>query len=257
MADRGKGASKAQRRHAPRLGPTVDCGGATGCFLLLGRDVVCPQSIGISFAGAKTQASKTKHRSVGELEEGSPPFIKKVQQRHPDKKVQVWFQDETRYGQQGILKRVWAKKGTRPIAIRSMGFGYAWLLGAANPLSGAQVGLLFSHLNTDVFNEFLQTMSQQLDPDVQAVLVLDQAGWHRAKALRCPDNITLFPLPPYCPELNPIERLWDYLKRNFFSLQLYESVEHIFEHGVRVWQSITPALIQSICHTSWLDMVAL
>lgn len=171
--------------------------------------------------------------------------------------MQVFFQDETRYGQQGILRRVWAKVGTRPMAIRSMGFGYAWLLGAANPLSGDHVGLLFSHLTTDVFNQFLQTLSQHVEKDVHVVLVLDQTGWHRAKALVCPQNITLFPLPPYCPELNSIERLWDYLKRNFFSLQLYKSIEDIFDHGVAVWQTLTPALIQSICHTPWLDRVAL
>ncbi len=82
------------------------------------------------------------------------------------------------------------------------------MLGAVCPGSGHSCGWLAPHLDTAVVNLFLQQLSQPLEPAVSAVLVWDQAGFHLSRARMVPSNIRLLPLPPYSPELNPVENLW-------------------------------------------------
>jgi len=86
---------------------------------------------------------------------------------------------------------------------------YDWLyvIGAACPATGATVGMIAPHINVEIINIFLQRMSEQIAADVHVVMIWDQAGFHRAAALQVPSNITILPLPPYSPELNPIENL--------------------------------------------------
>lgn len=186
------------------------------------------------------------------MEKGGPPFVKKVQDAHPEQAVQVFFQDETRYGQKGGICEVWAKRGTTPVRVRSTGFTATYLFGAVNPLSGQRVGLVLPTCNTEGMNLFLKTLREEVDSTVHIVLVLDQAGWHRSKTLLLPAGITLLTLPPYSPELNPIERLWKYLKKTYLYHRLDKTLEAIMEAGARAWQCLTDALIRSLCATSWL-----
>lgn len=147
---------------------------------------------------------------------------------------------------------MWAKKGNTPVRVKSVGFTATYLFGAVNPVSGQRVGLIFPCCNTEAMNLFLQTLREEVDDNVHIVLVLDQAGWHGAKALCIPNGITLFPLPPYSPQLNPIERLWKYLKETYLNHRLDKTLEEIIEAGCKAWQCLTSTLIQSLCSTSWL-----
>ena len=90
-------------------------------------------------------------------------------------------------------------------------------------------GLISPRLDTGIVNLFLAQFSATLAPDVQAVLVWDGAGYHRANDLRCPSNITLMNLPPYSPELNPVENLWHYLQGHHWSNRKYATVDDLFE----------------------------
>ena len=72
-------------------------------------------------------------------------------------------------------------------------------------------------------------------PGAHAVIVLDGAGWHGSKALCTPDNITLLPLPPYAPELNPIENVWAYLRANKLAISIFDSYDHIVEKCCDAW----------------------
>ncbi len=76
---------------------------------------------------------------------------------------------------------------------------------------------------------FLARFSDTLPAGVHAVLLLDQAGWHGQAALQVPANITLLPLPPYSPELNPVERVWLYLRERFLSFRLYQGEQAIVD----------------------------
>lgn len=101
-------------------------------------------------------------------------------------------------------------------------------------------------------NHHLRFISEEAESDVHVVLVLDQAGWHIAKDLQVPSNITLLHLPPYSPELNPIERLWAYMKRHYLSNRVYENYDEIFNVAKWAWNKIEPDRFSSICNIGWI-----
>jgi transposase len=85
---------------------------------------------------------------------------------------------------------------------------------------------------------FLAQFSDTLPSGVHAVLLLDQAGWHGKAALQVPENITLLPLPPYSPELNPVERVWLYLRERYLSFRLHQGEEAIVDALCTAWNAL-------------------
>lgn len=181
-----------------------------------------------------------------------PPFVQKVAETHPQQSVEVWLQDETRVGQQGTLTRRWAPKGSRPPAVKQTEYEWAYLFGAVNPVTGDSSALLAPTVNTEYMNHHLRFISERVEPDVHVVLVLDQAGWHRSKGLRVPENVTLLHLPPYSPELNAVERLWAFLKSHYLSNRAYDNYDHLFQACGKAWNQLTPERLRSICRTQWI-----
>ena len=167
--------------------------------------------------------------------------------------MQIFFQDETRFGQQGSLTRVWAPKGSRPRAVRQTQYQYVYVIGAACPDTGQAEAIVAPYLDTTMLNRFLEQFSQALPPQVQAVLVWDGAGYHRAKQLQVPPNITLLQLPPYAPELNPIENLWHYLKSHHWSNRAYDDYEALLHAACEAWCKVclNPKNIRSLCATPY------
>lgn len=180
-----------------------------------------------------------------------PLFVQHVQTQHPGKDLQIWFQDEVRIGQQGTLTNVWAEKGSRPTAVKQTEYEWVYIFGAVNPATGQSSALLTPTVNTDYMNHHLKFISNEAGEDVHVVLVLDQAGWHIAKDLQVPSNITLLHLPPYSPELNPIERLWAYLKSHYLSNRAYANYQEIFDAAMIAWNRITNKQFRSICNAKW------
>ena len=125
----------------------------------------------------------------------------------------MFFQDEDRIGQKGMLSRVWTRKGTRPRIPRDHRYGYVYLVSAACPETGHAVGHVCDKANTDETNRHLRDVSNTLGEDKHALMLLDGAGWHR--------------LPPYSPELNPAETLFSVLKHRRFANRVFESAEHV------------------------------
>ena len=105
------------------------------------------------------------------------------------------MQDEARIGQQGTLTRVWARTGSRPSAVRQTEYEWVYLWAAVEPATGASAAMITPTVDTALMRQFLAGLSGTLGPDEHAVLVLDQAGWHVAKALAVPANLTLLFLP--------------------------------------------------------------
>ena len=180
-----------------------------------------------------------------------PPFVQNVEASHPNKDVQVWFQDEARFGQQGALTNVWALRGSRPQVIKQTEYDWIYLFGAVHPDSGDSVALSAPTVNTLVMNHHLRMIGELLAPDVHVVLVLDQAGWHRSKGLKVPPNITLLPLPPYSLELNPIERLWSWLKSHQLGNRVFTDYDDLRESGTQAWNTLTPNRLKTSCKTKW------
>jgi DDE superfamily endonuclease len=168
--------------------------------------------------------------------------------------VEVWFEDEARFGQKGTLTTVWARRGSRPTAVRQTEYDYLWVIAAACPASGAATGIIMPHLDTDVINLFLSEFSQQLAPDVHAVLIWDQAGFHTSDSLSVPSNVSLISLPPYSPELNPIENLWHYLRSHYWSNRVYEDWEILKQAAVQGMVTVgnDPERIKSVCAAPYL-----
>jgi transposase len=108
--------------------------------------------------------------------------------------------------------------------------------------------------NTGTMQEFLDRFSETLPKDEIAVMYADQAGWHGAKELRIPDNVIVMPLPAYSPELNPVERIWLYLKERYLSHRLHDDYEAIVDAACTAWNKLTAEAgrITSLCSYPWL-----
>ncbi|MBS0196408.1 MAG: transposase [Planctomycetes bacterium] len=97
------------------------------------------------------------------------------------------------------------------------------------PGSGHSVALQAPAVNIGTMSVFLKMVAEELGQDDHAVLMMDQAGWHKSKRLNVPDNITILYLPPYSPELNPVERLWGYLRSHYLSNLAFDDYQHLLK----------------------------
>jgi transposase len=183
----------------------------------------------------------------------APAFVTGVRDRHPGKRVEVWVQDEARIGQQGTTTAVWAETGSRPQAVRQCEYEWAYLFAAVNPLTGASSALIAPTVNTHYMTEHLRFIGREAGPDAHVVLVLDNAGWHVAKALAIPDNVTLLRLPPYSPELNGAERIWGYLRMRYLSNRIYTDYDAIFDAIRAAWNQLEPDRLKSLTRTAWIE----
>lgn len=170
-----------------------------------------------------------------------------------DKPLEIWFQDEARIGQQGTLTRVWAKRGTRPRAPRDQRYEWAYLFGAACPARRATAALVVPTANAEVTSLHLAEIARQVAPGAHAALVLDGAGYHVAKDLVVPANLTFVPLPPYAPELNPMENVWEYLRANKLAITVFDDYDDIVDKACNAWNFFAhdPDRIASITTRSW------
>ena len=168
-------------------------------------------------------------------------------------RVEVWFQDEARIGQKNSLTRVWGQTGSRPVAPKDLGFASAYLFGAVCPSEGKAAALIMPICNTAAMNHHLSEISSQVAPDAHAVVILDGAGWHRSQGLGVPGNITLLELPPYSPELNPVERVWHYLRSHWLANSVFPSLGDIMDACETAWNRFAAddALIRSLCAIAW------
>jgi len=170
------------------------------------------------------------------------------------KPVEIWWQDEARVGQKGSLSYVWAPVGSRPAMVRDNRHSSAYLFGAICPARGVGAAVITPVANTAAMNAHLTEISTQVAPGAQAVLLLDRAGWHqRGKRLRVPENITLLDLPPYAPELNPMENAWAFLRANKLSTLVWDCYDAIFNACVGAWRFLVadPERIRPIGTRDW------
>ena len=140
--------------------------------------------------------------------------------------VRVFSQDETRYGLLPVSRRRITFPGIKPVAEIDCRYESVYLYGAVEPLTGEGFFLEFSHLTSECFQYFIDQLCQTF-PETLNVLVLDNGRFHHAKPLVLPENVVLLFLPPYSPELNPIERLWT----RYQSEVIYSDPSHFARHA--------------------------
>ncbi len=147
----------------------------------------------------------------------------------------MWFQDEARVGQKNKITRRWARRGTRPRAPHDQRTKWAYIFGAICPAEGKGAGLVMPYCDTAAMQAHLGEISAAVAPGAHAVLILDQAGWHLSRRMVAPDNITLLPLPPRSPELNPVESVWQFLRDNWLSNRVFRGYEDIVALCCEAW----------------------
>lgn len=171
----------------------------------------------------------------------------------PRTPIEIWFQDEARIGQKNKITRRWAKRGTRPSAPRDQRTKSVYIFGAICPARVFGAGLVLPHCNTHAMQWHLDEISSQVTPGAHAVLLLDQAGWHTTDKLNIPPNITLLPLPPRSPELNPVENVWQFMRENWLSNRIFQSHKQIVDICCEAWNKLIdqPWRIMSIGLRDW------
>ncbi len=140
--------------------------------------------------------------------------------------VSLMFQDEARFGCINATRRCWAPHGMRPQTGRGFVREYTYVFAAVAPQDGTLDSLILPCVDAQGMSIFLAEVSRR-HPDELVLMVLDGAGWHRANDLEVPDNIRFIPLPPYSPELNPVEHLWDEIREKWFANCVFDSLNAV------------------------------
>lgn len=205
--------------------------------------------LGYSYLSPRPRHRRSNPAAQEQFKRELPARLQALREQHADKRLRVYFQDESRFGQQGTTTNVWARRGSRPTAVRQTEYQYLWVLGVVCPETGHSDGLLSPQLNTKIVNLFLEQFSRTLAADEHAALIWDGAGFHVSGELKVPANVTIIQLPAYSPELNPIENLWHYLKSHFWSNRAYADYNELETAAVQAWQiaALDPNLMKTVC----------
>jgi len=188
------------------------------------------------------------------------PFLKNLPGRIKhikaivNRPVRLFFQDEGRFGRISQLRRCWGAKGQRAVVAAQHIRQYTYTFAAIEPATGQSVSLVLPWVNGDTMSLFLAEMSQRY-PSEHLVVVLDGAGWHKSKELVVPEHMTLVFLPPYSPELNPVEQLWKLLRGKYFANRLFESMDILedkLQEALR-WVESAWETVKSFSLYSWIQ----
>jgi len=158
-----------------------------------------------------------------------------------------------RLGQKNPRVRQWSRTGTRPRPAADQRTQSAFVFGAVAPQRGVGAALVMPNADHEAMNRHLAEISRRVTPGCHAIVVMDQAGWHTTPKLHVPDNISLMRLPPRSPELNPVEKIWQFLRQTYLSNRVFETYHAILDAGSAAWNSLMacPDTVRSIAYREW------
>lgn len=161
------------------------------------------------------------------------------------------FEDEAGFGRINRPKYCWCMKHIRPTVPCHHIREYRYAYGAVSPVDGEAFFLVMPYCNTDCMNVFLRELSAAY-PNDYILLVADGAAWHKAKGLEIPLNIEIIPLPPYTPEMNPIEQIWKELRKRGFKNEIFSTLEKVVDRLCDTINSLSKNIVKSITGRDWI-----
>jgi len=173
-------------------------------------------------------------------------------------RLRLMFQDEGRFGRINTPRRCWAPRGMRPSVpsqiVREYTYGYV----AVSPHDGTMDSLILPEVTGHAMSIFLQEVSDR-HQDEFILMVMDGAGWHKANNLRVPGNMALYFLPPYSPQLNPVEHIWDSIRENGFRNEVFNSMDGVENQLMCCLATLEndPATVASMTGFPWIKKVIL
>ena len=170
---------------------------------------------------------------------------------HSGKTIRLMFQDEAGFGRINKPKYCWCEKGIRPSVPCHHIREYRYAYGAVEPLTGEGYFLIMPYCNTACMNIFLKQLSEQYPDDV-ILLCCDSAAWHKSSGLILPNNIVLFHIPPYTPEMNPIEQIWKEIRKRGFHNEVFATLDKVVQRLCDTICSLTNQAISSITGRNWI-----
>jgi transposase len=212
------------------------------------------KDLGFSHLSARPKAYKQDPGRHGSVQKNFALRVAEVRAKlTPGTPVEVWFQDEMRVGQKNKLTYRWARTGSRPRAAHDQRTQSTYVFGAVCPERGTGAALVLPFCNTEAMQLHLDEIATRVTAGAHAILILDQAGWHGAKDLNIPSNLSLLPLPPRAPELNSQENIWQFMRQNWLSNRVFKSFDDIVDHCCYAWNTLIdqPWKIISIARRDW------
>ena len=166
------------------------------------------------------------------------------------------FQDEARFGRINDVRRCWAPKPMRPICQAMLTHEYTYAYAAVDVATGKMDSLILPQVNTSCMQLFLDEVAGR-HAQQNIVMILDGAGWHASTALKVPQNMRLLSLPPYAPELNPVEHVWDELREKHFHNRVFDSIDALENHLEAALLAFEndPERLRSIVSWPWIKDV--
>lgn len=230
------------------LADEFDCNYAiSGIYTLLDR-------LNIVWISGRSKHPRHSAEAIENFKENFPNEVEKLKEKIATDKIEVWWQDESRIGQQGSLSRVWATKGTRPRVVRQKQFLSTYIFGAVCPDRDIGCGLILPETSTGMMQIHLNQIAENVREGYHAIVMMDRASWHTTEALIIPPNITIMPLPPYSPELNPMEQVWQQLRKIKLSNTIFKDYEDIVRSCCEAWNTFCDedGNIKNLCTRIWV-----
>ena len=166
------------------------------------------------------------------------------------RKVRLMYQDEADFGRISKLGSCWAPQGIRPSIPSHYMREYRYCYGAVDAQTGDSFFLIAGGCNTEWTKEVLRQVSQAY-PDDYILLVMDNAIWHKSSTL----DIELTFIPPYTPEMNPIEQVWKEIRKRGFKNKAFRTLEDVMKQLQDVIQGLEKTVIKSIVNRRWTRML--
>jgi hypothetical protein len=164
------------------------------------------------------------------VEKKFPELISRITEEwEGDGLFRIMFEDEARFGRISDTRRCWCPKPHRPLCRSMVTQEYTYVYGAVSIIDGGLDSLILPHVNGDCMQIFLDEVASR-HPKDRIIMILDGAGWHTALFLKIPENMRLVSLPPYAPELNPMEHIWDDLREKSFHNCVFETMNALEDH---------------------------